>query len=384
MSLTVSQMDPVSRPVNAIKVCILTSVHLAFDGRVFHKEAKSLAKAGYDVTLVAQHDKYETVDGIKIVALSRPKNRFERITRIVWHVLKIALKEKADVYHFHDPELVSVGLVLKLFTQSKLIYDVHECYRLQILNKAWIRSYKIRRIIAFFFYQFEQFSARFFDVIICATRDIAEDFPKEKTTTIRNFTVLGMIKESQPGCIVKKEKNTIIYAGELTKIRGIRELIQAMELLEQRCELWLIGKWYEERFKEECMKLEGWHHTKYFGVVSLTEVPKYMKNADIGISTLYPVKNYLTSLPTKAFEYMSCSLPMIMSDFPYWKEVFGKCALFVDPYAAKNLAEKIQYFLENPDIASQFGKRGRQLVVEKYNWENESRKLMNLYAGLFK
>lgn len=42
-----------------IKVCILTSVHQVFDDRIFHKEAKTLVKAEYDVTLIAQHNKNE-------------------------------------------------------------------------------------------------------------------------------------------------------------------------------------------------------------------------------------------------------------------------------------------------------------------------------------
>ena len=36
------------------KVCILTSVHSLFDIRIFHKEAKSLIKAGYNVGLIVQ------------------------------------------------------------------------------------------------------------------------------------------------------------------------------------------------------------------------------------------------------------------------------------------------------------------------------------------
>ena len=66
------------------KVCILTSVHPPFDTRIFHKEAKSLVKAGYDVMLIAQHDKEETVDEIRIVPLSKPKNRYEGTTRIYY------------------------------------------------------------------------------------------------------------------------------------------------------------------------------------------------------------------------------------------------------------------------------------------------------------
>lgn len=61
------------------KICILTSVHPAFDVRIFYKEARTLARAGYDVTLIAQHDKNEIVDGVKVIALPKAKNRFFRV-----------------------------------------------------------------------------------------------------------------------------------------------------------------------------------------------------------------------------------------------------------------------------------------------------------------
>lgn len=62
-------------------VCILTSVHPPFDTRIFYKQAKSLVEAGYGVTLIAQHDKNEVVDGVKIVALPKPRTRFWRMPR---------------------------------------------------------------------------------------------------------------------------------------------------------------------------------------------------------------------------------------------------------------------------------------------------------------
>jgi glycosyltransferase involved in cell wall biosynthesis len=107
-----------------------------------------------------------------------------------------------------------------------------------------------------------------------------------------------------------------------------------------------------------------------------------MKVADIGISMLFPLKNYLTSLPIKVFEYMACSLPVVMSDFPYWKKMFGECALFADPYNPKHIIKKVSYLLDNPDEAKKMGKTGKRLIEETYSWETENKKLLNVYENL--
>ena len=57
---------------------------------------------------------------------------------------------------------------------------------------------------------------------------------------------------------------------------------------------------------------------------------------------VYPIERYMVGLPIKVFEYMACSLPMVMFNFSYWQEIFSECALFVNPYDAsllKNLIE---------------------------------------------
>ena len=122
------------------KVCILTSVHPPFDVRIFHKEAKSLVKAGYDVTLIAQHDKEEIVDGVKIVNLHKPRNRIERMTKTVWSAYRKAVQVDADIYHFHDPELMPIALRLRK-RGKRVIYDIHEDTRLQIILKNMCHPY---------------------------------------------------------------------------------------------------------------------------------------------------------------------------------------------------------------------------------------------------
>ena len=156
------------------KVCILTSVHTPFDTRIFHKEAKSLANAGYEVALIAQHDKDEIVDGIRIVPLLKPRNRFERMTKTVWLAYRRALEIDADIYHFHDPELISIGLLLKRHGK-RVIYDVHEDVPRQNQSRPYIPAV-LRKPISLMIGVLEAFSARHFDGVVTATPFINRTF----------------------------------------------------------------------------------------------------------------------------------------------------------------------------------------------------------------
>ena len=90
----------------------VTTVHNLFDNRIFMKECASLRDNGWDVVLVAQHDKDETVDGISIRALPKARNRMQRMRELPPLAMRIALEEQPDILHFHDPELLPVAAKL--------------------------------------------------------------------------------------------------------------------------------------------------------------------------------------------------------------------------------------------------------------------------------
>lgn len=363
-----------------IKVCILTTVHQPFDTRIFHKEAKILVQSGYKVTLIVPYDKNEMVDGVKIICFPRAKNRFMRIFVHAWKMLFLALGQRADIYHFHDPELILVGIVLRLLGKE-VIYDVHEDVPKQIMNKSWLGNNQIRKLLSFIMNVVEQIGARSFNKILVTTPEIAKRFPKNKVVLLRNFPVLKLIDDTIP-INYKKNKPIIVYAGGLKRERGIKEIIQAMKYIDNKAKLWLFGEWYGKKFKKECKNLTGWKQVKDFGFVPLDKVYQYMKIANIGISILYPLANHLTCLPVKHYEYMTCSLPIIISNFPYWEDIFGECALFADPYNPKDIAQKILFLLENINVMKKMGKNGRKLIIEKYNWEEESKRLLEMYEHL--
>jgi glycosyltransferase involved in cell wall biosynthesis len=297
---------------------------------------------------------------------------------------RLAVREDADLYHFHDPDVIFTGLLLKLLGR-KVVYDVHEDYPKQILSKDWIRPSILRKVISKVFNFVEKFSAGIYDSVVVATPDISSNFPSRKTTIVRNYPVLSLMEHQDS--TAEKEANSppiVIYAGGLSRVRGTRELITSMGVLAGAVRLYLLGPWLSESFRKECQETPGYEYTEYIGSLPLQEVYQYMRMADVGMAVLYPIKNYLTSLPIKAYEYMYTGLPMIMSDFPLWKEVFGQCAVFVDPHDPEDIADKIRYLLNNPKQADKMVEIGRGLTKNEYNWEKESNSLEELYGDILR
>lgn len=363
------------------KICHITTVHPPFDTRIFYKECRTLAKAGYEVYLIAQHEKEEIVDGVCIIPLPKVKGRLERIIKQSFRALKIALSINAQVYHIHDPELIPISLLLKFFGK-KVIFDSHEDVPLQILSKPYLTD-KLKYPLSIFFRILESVFCRFFDAIITATPSIRDKFIKinHKTIDINNYPLLEELHLIRSD--IKKSKNEICYIGGISQIRGIKELVKALELLGD-VKLNLAGNFEDDKLEEEVRSLIGWEKVNYYGFVNRKKVYEIIAKSNVGIVILHPTLNYIDSLPVKMFEYMSVGLPVIASNFPLWKEIVegNNCGICVNPLDPKEIADAIKYILEHPNEAQKMGENGRKAVLDKYNWEKESEKLINVYREL--
>ena len=363
-----------------VRICHVSTVHSAFDDRIFYKECTSLAKAGFDVSLVINHTTDEVVNGVRIIALKPSSNRLFRILIKPLIAMVKVLKTRSKIVHFHDPELIFVGILLALLNK-KVIYDAHENVPAQILSKTYIKPSFLRKLIAFAAKTAEHFGTLFFAAVISVIPEITHRFPEKKRLLIRNLPLLSLSGKSETAIDRPLDKTVVVYAGGLSRIRGIKEVIQAIAGLPQ-IEFWLIGTWAEEAYYEECRQSKGWEKVRYFGQKKLEDVFSYIKAADIGICILHPEPNYLHSLPVKAFEYMACNKPIVMSDFPYWQKVFANCALFVSPFEIDDIAKNINYLAVAKKTAEQLGKNGKQLVRTEYSWEAEQKKLIAFYHKL--
>ncbi len=369
------------------KVCILTSVHPVFDTRIFHKEAKTLSKIGYDITLIAQHNKNETVDRIRIIALPEPKNRIFRILFLTKKLYKIALEQKADIYHFHDPEFLPWAVKLKKKTGAKVIYDVHEDVPQQILSKGWIPKV-LRKPIAIFLNFYEKRKAKKLDFIIAALSKIKENFKERGITNIEivtNYPILEYFPTAKQK--IKKEENrkNLIYVGDITRIRGIIQLVKSLKFIKDKTiKLILIGRFSDKGLGEEIKKIPEWKRIEFKGWLQQKDAYQAMMNADIGLICFLPAPNHINAIPNKLFEYMAAGLPVVASNFPLWREIVekNKCGICVNPLGPKEIARTIEYLIAHPKEAKKMGENGRKAVLEKYNWESESKKLLNIYKQL--
>jgi glycosyltransferase involved in cell wall biosynthesis len=357
----------------------LTSVHSIRDPRIFHKECKSLASAGHDVGLVAVHERAEIIDGVKIVPVARAEGRLDRMLRVGWRVYRAARRERADVYHFHDPELLWVGVLLKL-GGATVIYDVHEDVPKQIMGKHWIPGWArplISRAVAIV----EQVGARIVDGIVAATPSIAAKFPPHKTAVVQNFPEASFARAHDAQRPFSERSDAFVYAGGLMEIQGVREMATAFALLPEGMTGTVAGTFYPATLEAEIAALPGWTRVRYLHQVPRAEVVQAMRDARAGLVLNHPTVNYIDAYPTKMFEYMALGLPVVCSNFPLWTEIVrgADCGVAVDPRDPEAIAAAITALGDDPELARRLGENGRRAITERFNWEAEVAKLEALY-----
>jgi glycosyltransferase involved in cell wall biosynthesis len=369
--------------MNPVSITHISTVHPVFDVRIFHKECKSLVREGFKVNLIISHENEETIDGVHIVPLPLFQGRVKRMLIKPILAFVYALKLRSDLYHFHDPELIPVGVMLKLFGK-KVIYDVHEDVPSQIMDKHWIPPY-LRKSISFIIKGIEKLGCLFFDGIIAATPYISSKFLKmsKNAIDINNYPLTSEFVDRN---LDEKNKNKsekiICYIGGITKERGIVELIKAIEGTDIK--LYLVGTLTPRNLLESLEKEKGWKNVIYFGQVERSEAFSILSKAQIGICLFHPIANHLNSLPNKLFEYMAAGRPIVASNMSYWRKLLGdlESIAFVDPLNPEKIRSAIQALISDQEQCHSMGQNGLKAVKEVYNWESEEKKLITFYKDL--
>lgn len=370
-----------------LRVVHMTSVHSAVDPRIFHKECRSLATAGFEVTVVGPHPQDGIKDSVRIKSIKKDAGRLARMSRTTWRVYDEARRQDADIYHFHDPELILAGLLLRK-SGKQVIYDIHEDVPKDVMSKHYLPLWS-RHVISRIVKSIEGATCGRFSGLVAVTPSIAARFQSinQRTVVVHNYPYIKELiceGENRPW---EKRRQSVAYAGGITVQRAIREMVSAMALLPENLPATLELAGPEIPSEANSAKLRedpGWKRVHHHGFLDQPSTFRILQNVRAGLVLFHPEPNHLEAMPQKIFEYMGAGLPVIASNFPLWRKIIGGagCGIFVDPLSPKQIAEAIEYILVHPNEAENMGQRGRAAVIDRFNWDTEASKLVNLYRQL--
>ena len=339
----------------------ITTRHILSDTRIYEKYVKSLRQR-FDCVYV----------GINVPAIWEEKEFVPK--KSTFGIFIFLFTRKPGIVHFHDPDFLIWGLILKFFTSHKLIYDVHEDYPKDMLVKIWLPIWK-RKIFSMLVSLFEFLFAKFGDGIVCATEQIEERFKKYGcgTVTIKNYPIVNPLTkktwENKEGCC---------YVGSLSKNRGIFTLL---DLASNNSSITIAGTFTDIELESKVKKNSNWKNIDYWGQVSSSGRDQIMDNSCIGLILIKPIPTFDEALPVKLFEYMERGLAVLCTNLNVASKIVNetKCGFVCEFNNINHIKKTLDEMLQNKALCERLGRNGRNAVVEKFNWSNEFEKLVNFY-----
>lgn len=365
-------------------VCHLTSAHERHDPRIFQKMCRSIKAKGMEVILVVADGKpNQVLSGVSVIGAPKFLSRISRMLIAPFSVMAFARNVNAKVFHIHDPELLFIGLILKIIFKARVIYDAHEDLPATIIAKTYIPK-KLRVAVATLSNFVEKRIAKRLDAVIAATPHIKSKFDKYNINCVSVCNYPPFRPLHSPNVGGTNVDNRITYIGGLGVNRGVYEMVRALDLCNHQVRLDLCGSFSEKGCETTVKAQSGWQNVDFHGWVGDGEVRRILSQSTAGIVALKATPNYLYSLPIKMFEYMQAGIPVIASNFPEWRMIVEKydCGILIDPEDPGSIATAIDFIIDNPELARQMGENGKNAVEHKFNWVSEEKKLLKLYGTL--
>jgi glycosyltransferase involved in cell wall biosynthesis len=384
------------------------------DPRVL-KEARSLAGAGYQVTVIAwdregNFPAEDQTEGFAVQRVQEVRSSYGaglaqalRLPRFWLHAWRRLSRLRPDVVHCHDFDTLPPGWLWAKTHRRPVIYDAHEYYtELQRPRLRGLAGKVLLPLIA----AAEQALSRSAAAVVTVDERIARRYRNRRVVVIGHYPPVGFAaspSDSPSPSLSLGGRGAggagggggggagggggVVYAGRFSTDRGMVVMAEALQRLAAqglRPRLRLLGTWtsqVEERaFWQAMAGLED--QVEMAGWVPFEQVATQLAAADVALAVLQPIERYTVALPVKLFEYMACGLPVVVSDFPANRAVVAgsECGILVDPTDASAVADAMARLLSDPAEARRLGANGRRAFETQYNWSALELKLLALYA----
>ena len=257
-----------------------------------------------------------------------------------------------------------------------VIFDSHEDVPRQILAKTYIPAV-LRKIVSNLFEKYELYVCKQIDGIVTVIEHIKNVFTQ---ADIKNVAVVKNFPSRDDVIAANKseKENAVCYVGGISRERGISDIVKAMNSVDSK--LYIAGS-VSDVYKEQLIELNTSGNIEFTGFLSKSDVEELYSKCKVGLCVLHPTPNHINSLAIKIFEYMSCGIPVVCSNFPVWKGIIEKydCGICVEPQSIEEISDSIIFLLNNPERAKEMGENGRIAVARELNWETQVETLITFY-----
>jgi glycosyltransferase involved in cell wall biosynthesis len=85
----------------------------------------------------------------------------------------------------------------------------------------------------------------------------------------------------------------------------------------------------------------------------------------------------------KILEYMALERPIVQYDLREGRRSAGDASLYAEPNNPRDLANKIEQLLADPEARARMGQLGHQRMVDELEWKHQAPKLLQAYEKTF-
>jgi glycosyltransferase involved in cell wall biosynthesis len=363
----------------------------AVDPRLYYLECDALVKAGCTIELVAHASSPVDVNPqVTLHSLGEHRSmlawrlvdRFQRDRK----AYEMALRSQAALFHYHGLEFTLWGRRLRRVSGRPVIFDCREDYEGYARQRRGIPE-MLRPFLARLVRAQLRFAARNSDATVVAdqgTADLLSPYAR-RLVVLHNFPRVELF-DNRPPASADKPYDIVLH-GSLPKYHLEVCLAIDAALIERGYSAhWLlIGKIPEMNWLTLELARRGSterFHLKDF--IPHREVASELSKAKTGIIPLPNLPKFQNNIPQKLFEFMALGIPVVLSDLPPSRPFVadGRSAIMVAPEDHGAYADAFIRLLTSPRLREEMGREGRKRVMEEYNWEKESQKLLNLYREL--
>src|SRR3984885_790206 len=377
-----SQREPA--PAKGVKICHLSPEH-GRDNRAYVRQALPTSSYGLSTSIVGPHGMQDSIQKVQFIPLANSRNRALRMLRAPKGVFR-ALRQKADIYHVHNPENIPAGLLLKFLFRKRVVYDSREDFPAMMLNKTYL-SPGLRKLAQQAVFKAERLAANYFDGFV--TADAGTLRPHAKPGQRRKLVFYNLPNlQFFPKPVNRDKPFDLVYRGGLSERAGTFVLLDAVRLLSDqgwRTNLLMFGYTDNDQVQRsitdriQALQLE--QQVTLAGRIPHDQMAATLGQARIAVSPLLDNPKFLNNIPVKVFESWACELPVVSSDLPPIRPFYERDQyhLLVKPGDPGALARAIADLLDRPEDILRIGKQCRQKVIERYNNAIEIRKLLFFY-----